>query len=487
MQSKVLSVILIVLSFIYYLLFVNRGIVIYDEGYYAHIAERILTGEIPFKDFFIQFPPGYFYLLALSYKVLGASILTGRFLTLFICLGIIYITILILNNLNADSKLKILSVFAIVSFGFPLINNMALLAWISVFLSLCVVYAFINKKYLLLAIFLSLLLFTKQNLGIYFLIVTNLFILFLLNSPIKTKLASLIKIDGIPLIFTLTWSLYFFGIQSSIERFTEFFEFNRRYLLIYPFSYPPLSMLFQSTGVFKLFPYYLPIIFAFFIVKEFLNKQSLRSDDLKKKNLSILYFSTISLVGLFGTLYPTSDLLHVYPFFGPFLVSSLLFFKDKNLFRYWRMAVFILIGIGFYLTLFREYYRYQVPYRFQKTSLDLPKTQGIRVDEPLATDLALLNLFITINTKKEDYILSYPFAPMLYFILDRQNPSRFATYYPGYLTNEQEEEVLRDIKNKRVRFILTFLEYKFEKPISKFIQKQNLILERGQFKVFEVK
>lgn len=471
-----MSIIILLLTYAYYIFFVNRGIVIYDEGYYAHIAERILGGEFPYKDFFIQFPPGYFYLLALVYKIFGVSLLSGRFLTLVICLGIVYLTILILNRFKVDLKFKAISILAIISFGFPLINNMSLLAWISVFLSLLAVFAFIEKKYVLLGIVLSFLLFTKQNLGLYFLIVTNLFLIFSNLNTQRFKI--LTTVNGISLVSILLWISYFFLLQGNGHRLVEFLTFNKQYLSVYPFSYPPLSMLLKPEGIFKLLPYYLPIIFALLLIKELFNK---------KKNLLVLYFSSVSLVGFFGTVYPTSDLLHVYPFFGPFLVSSLLFFKNKKVFRYWRLLVLILIGMGFYLTLFREYYRYQVPYRLQKVPLELAKTQNIKIDQTLATDLTYLNLFVAINTRSEDYIFSYPFSPMLYFILDRKNPSRFTIYYPGYLTEKQEQEVLNDIKLKKVRFVITFLDYKFDTLISKFIQNQNLIFERGQFKIFEIK
>ncbi len=168
LSNRSINILLIFLLFLYYLFFINKGIVIYDEGYYAHTAERIINGEIPYKDFFIQFTPGYFYILALFYKLFGASILTGRILTVIICLGIGYLTLLIMDRFKSDLKLKILSLLAVASFGFPLINNMSLLAWPSVLLSLLAVLFFIEKKYVFLGIVLSLMLFTKQNLGIYF-------------------------------------------------------------------------------------------------------------------------------------------------------------------------------------------------------------------------------------------------------------------------------------------------------------------------------
>ena len=97
----------------------------------------------------------------------------------------------------------------------------------------------------------------------------------------------------------------------------------------------------------------------------------------------------------------------------------------------------ISIAVGFYLTLFREYYRYQPPYRLQKVQIEIPKMKGVSIDEPLAEDLMSSYLFLVINTKKSDYILNFPFSPMLYFIFERQNPSRYSIYYPGYLTIDQ--------------------------------------------------
>lgn len=478
LRKNLTNIILIALAILYYLVFINKGIVLYDEGYFAHIAERIVGGEVPYKDFFIQFTPGYFYLLVLFYKLFGVSVLTGRVLTILICLGIAYLSLKLLDKFKIKFKLKLIAFLGVISFGFPLINNISLLAWPSVFLTLLSVIFFINKKYSFLGIILSLLLFTKQNLGIYFFILTNVFIII---TSSKEKLKNIFLINGSFLMLTLIWFSYFFLILNGLDKFFELLKFNSRYLSVYHFSYPPLSFIAQPTGIFKLLPYYTPIIFGLIVIKEIFNK---------KKNIDILYLSTVSLVGFFGTVYPTSDLLHVYPFFGLLIISSVIFFEKIILSQLARSVVLVfigfLIGIGFYLTLFKEYYRYQPRYLYQKTKLELPKAQNIYIDQPLALDLTTLNLFLLMNTKRNDYMLSYPFSPMLYFIFDRKNPTRYANYYPGYLTKGQEEGVIKNIRDKKVRFIITFLDYKFNTPISKFIQQQKLVFQTGEFKIFQI-
>lgn len=473
-----LNLYFVLAAFFYYIIFfINRGIVIYDEGYYAHIADRILNGQVPYKDFFIQFTPGYFYLLALFYKILGTSVLTGRILTLIICLGIIYLTLKLFDKYKLNLRLKILAFLSVLAFGFPLINNMSLLAWPIVFLVLLIVLFFIEKRYVFLGIALSLILFTKQNIGIYFFLLTNLFLIIS-----KTKLKNIVITNATFFLLTLIWFSYFFLILNSLGHFLELLSFNGRYLSVYRFSYPPLSMIFQPTGVFKLLPYYGPIVFLLFLVKDFFNKN---------RDINLLYFSSIAVLGFFGTVYPTSDLLHVYPFLGIMIVSSIIFFNNKTFSPTTRTIFLFIIGVliasGFVLTLLGNYYRYQPPYYYQRTKLELPRAKNIYVDQPLALQLSNLNLFFLINTKKSDPILCYPFCPMMYFLLERSNPTRFANYYPGYLTKEEENEVIKDIKDRNVKFIITFLSYKFNTPISKFIQKQKRVYEIGQFKVFEIK
>jgi 4-amino-4-deoxy-L-arabinose transferase-like glycosyltransferase len=47
-----------------------------DEGEYAYIAQRILAGDVPYRDAFDQKPPGTFYVYAGAFALLGESLET---------------------------------------------------------------------------------------------------------------------------------------------------------------------------------------------------------------------------------------------------------------------------------------------------------------------------------------------------------------------------------------------------------------------------
>jgi len=59
-----------------------------DEGIIANGAERILRGEVPFRDFFSELGPASFYLQAVIFRILGESLSTVR-LTAWILGGIL--------------------------------------------------------------------------------------------------------------------------------------------------------------------------------------------------------------------------------------------------------------------------------------------------------------------------------------------------------------------------------------------------------------
>src|SRR5437868_10707346 len=59
-----------------------------DEGILLQGAQRILNGEVLYRDFFSFFTPGSYYLLALVFKLFGSSLLVAR--TVLVFFGAIY-------------------------------------------------------------------------------------------------------------------------------------------------------------------------------------------------------------------------------------------------------------------------------------------------------------------------------------------------------------------------------------------------------------
>jgi hypothetical protein len=52
----------------------------YDEGLVLTNADRILAGEVPYRDFWTLYAPGYFYVVAALFKLVAANILVARLL-----------------------------------------------------------------------------------------------------------------------------------------------------------------------------------------------------------------------------------------------------------------------------------------------------------------------------------------------------------------------------------------------------------------------
>src|SRR6266849_5650686 len=72
------AVLLFLLSLAYLYLFRRYTAMEPDEGIILQGAQRILRGEVLYRDFFSFFTPGSYYLLALLFKLLGSSILVAR-------------------------------------------------------------------------------------------------------------------------------------------------------------------------------------------------------------------------------------------------------------------------------------------------------------------------------------------------------------------------------------------------------------------------
>jgi hypothetical protein len=489
-QKKLILIdfLLLVLAFCYYLFFVNKGLDLGDEGYYVHFATRIAQGQIPYKDFALQYTPGYFYLLAGLYKIFGFQILVGRYLSVGFCLLILASTLFLLHVYKIkDTFLHLLSSLVIISLGYPLLF-IPIVVWVCVFFAVIIQIFFIlwlqkgSFKYLLfMSLALSLMLFFKQNLGGYYLILINLIIFLSKKVKLSDKIRNILYLDGFFIIFLFFLFLLVFKNVSYFSTLKVLYYYSKQFTDTYRFTYPPLTMIIQPLGFFKLLPYYFPIIYLCILVWFSLKK---------KITIEKSSFGFIALTGFFGTVYPASDLLHVYPFLSTVIVSSLILFYKKKGFMFFIVITILFIVLGIYLTFFTKSYRYDDYFLREKTPLSLPRTQGILIDPTnyTFTDLPNVYRFINTYTKKNDYIFTYPFSPVLYFVLDRNNPSGIAQFIILEAPNsvDSQQRVLSEIKEKHVQYIVTVGPYKYNQPISYFIQRQKVVFKTGPYLIFKI-
>lgn len=67
-------IILLALGFLYLYFGSNIKLNVYDEAIGIYGADRVAQGDIPYKDFWTLYAPGYFYLLAFLLNIIGWTI-----------------------------------------------------------------------------------------------------------------------------------------------------------------------------------------------------------------------------------------------------------------------------------------------------------------------------------------------------------------------------------------------------------------------------
>src|SRR5437773_11733427 len=76
--ERILSLLIFASCFAYLCIFRHYSTLEPDEGIVLRGAERILAGQIPYRDFFSFYTPGSFYLLAGLFRIFGDSFAVAR-------------------------------------------------------------------------------------------------------------------------------------------------------------------------------------------------------------------------------------------------------------------------------------------------------------------------------------------------------------------------------------------------------------------------
>jgi 4-amino-4-deoxy-L-arabinose transferase-like glycosyltransferase len=131
-RDRAIAVFIFAASVIYLWLFRRYTSMEPDEGIVLEGAQRILRGQVLYRDFFSYFTPGSYYFLALLFKVFGSSFLVAR--TALIFFGGIYSAVAYLLARRVCSRASAMFVAALVTlttlpYRFEVLHNWDSTLW----------------------------------------------------------------------------------------------------------------------------------------------------------------------------------------------------------------------------------------------------------------------------------------------------------------------------------------------------------------------
>jgi hypothetical protein len=115
------SALMLALAFAALLPAIGNALNFYDEGLIVFGAERVLNGQIPYRDFWTMYGPGQLYVLAGLFRLFGASIMVERVFDLMVRAGLalaFYWLTARLSSREFATLTWIASVFWLAYFGF---------------------------------------------------------------------------------------------------------------------------------------------------------------------------------------------------------------------------------------------------------------------------------------------------------------------------------------------------------------------------------
>jgi 4-amino-4-deoxy-L-arabinose transferase-like glycosyltransferase len=130
---------LFVFSVLFLLPFLNFTILFPDEGITLQGAQRILDGQVLYRDFFTFYTPGSYYWTALRFRLLGSSFFAGR-IVLLVYGGVISVALYMLARRVCSRWIAALTAYLFLVIGLPY-RFLVLHNWDSTVLAVLALYA----------------------------------------------------------------------------------------------------------------------------------------------------------------------------------------------------------------------------------------------------------------------------------------------------------------------------------------------------------
>jgi len=492
----------------------RNGIDFWDEGFIAHAAQRVLAGEMPNRDFVSPRPPLSIYVVAVAFQLLGTSLLTMRILGLFLYVAI-PVLIYILTRHLAGRVMSFVAALPVLAIGqttavfAPYPSYQSLLA--ALFAAILVMRAVDTGRAawaIAAGITTALVYLLRQDNGGYLTIAVLAYV------PALWLAKSHDQFQVRPLRLLLFWSaglagvllplLYYWYQARAIPAMYE--QLVLFPLTVYRNSYAlpmPVLDFSQPLGwnLVAVSFYPAPLmegIIAFWLLFMLLRRR------FNNHHARLAFFVALALSSYCYVLV-RSDIYHLVVALPPFfilcgwllqVISNRVdsFFRKIFSIRHpsgWLSlaspAVVLLVcglvaACYLYPTRDRFWWQLQNPNRPFALQRD-----GVLVPNSLADSIEISVAQLRKYSAPDQPVLCLPYNPMLYFLAERRNPTRWSFIYPGDPSPDKHPEFIRQLEKDPPAVIAVEEENQMQNyapKITRYINRKYKIIDMADGHVF---
>ena len=433
---------------LYYASFCMYGFNFWDEGgiYYGGI--RYLRGESVITDFF-GYAAGRYLIVEAVYRLFGQEMINVRYVFALLSASLPFLAFMIARRIM---PLPFAVAAAVLVLSAPAVYYQRFYGFVYLFNAFAFMLFLEDKKQFPWVIIGGLFAYYLKVETLIFLIPLYIFLAWRVTEGRGRAL----KVLAIATTFIVVY------INSKYYEFVYFRVVNE--IGLWSNSFPSLFGSYQGRefgfiGFFENLLFYLPFITA--ILLGFISLRYFSKDHIKRDQLLILAYLQMAALALVVSRAGFDNLIRCLPLFfivSPFLVHFLISrARPEAVQRFRRGAAEFLLAI--YL------YDFNFAHGFYAGSIGTVLRNRVKVESGLAkgvytnkTDANIifgLTKWIEQETDPGDPIFTVPLNPILYYLTDRVNPTRYDWLLPGTLRSQAEEmDVIKSLNSTRPKIII---------------------------------
>ena len=450
-----------------------------DEGIILQGAQRILRGEVLYRDFFSFFTPGSYYFLALLFKVFGSSLMVAR--TALVFFGGIYSTVTYLLARRVCSRGAALFAAGLVTMTALPYRFLVLHNWDSTLWTCFAVYCAVRllessgRKWAFGAgSFASLTILFEQSKGVGLMLglIGGLAAIWFADRERLSRRRAQPAAIALGLAWPWLVTLFYFGARSCLSTMLADWLWPLHHYSLansVPYGYqgwsdttrhalfgsgPLLARLFYALTFSPCF--LIPVLPLIAIALFVLWTIQMRRRVVSPTKCAYYALLTSAMSGLLlSIVLVRADVIH-FMYLLPLFSLVLAWLVDGRdipgrLFKVIRPFLYVYVAITFIA--------FSIPLlmRAARASYSLSTRRGVVTTPGKDTVIEYVQAHVVAG----DTILVYPYLPLYYYLTGTFSPSRYEYFQPGMNTGEQAHEMLSRIASGHVRvvvFELSFVE-----------------------------